>query len=238
MAPWQTAQVNPFAHIRECSRPHSCCLSAHSLHFGQWCGVLPVFYLHNSTIPRSLSSMCGSMTFSSKGQRDFERYGAIRVGTHAPAAIACSAAAQGRDSAYLRFKSRLLNTLELTVPQTAPGILINGSRWLDVGAGSGEIANYLSHKYGVRITVYDVAPPASNKWATDRRGALGAAQRLGFPVTVFGSMASGCRPRRVDRRTLYSSTWCCTTRRIRHRRSCARRHVFHSAGSLCSRIAT
>ena len=185
MPPWQTAQVNPFAHIRECSRPHSCCVSAHSLHFGQWCGALPVFYLHNSTMPRSLSSVCGSVTFSSERQRDFERYGATRVGTHAPAATACAAAAQGRDSAYLRFKSRLLNTLELTVPQAAPGILVNGSRWLDVGAGSGEIADYLTRKYGVRITAYDVAPPVQNKWATDRRGALGAAQRLGFPVAVF-----------------------------------------------------
>ena len=62
-----------------------------------------------------------------------------------------SALDAGRSTAFLRFKKHILDTLELGVSMTVPSWLRNGSRILDVGAGSGEIDRYLVTKFGVRI---------------------------------------------------------------------------------------
>ena len=48
-----------------------------------------------------------------------------------------NSARQLRNNEYLRFKTHILDTLELSVPQFAPDIWAAGASILDVGAGSG-----------------------------------------------------------------------------------------------------
>ena len=43
-----------------------------------------------------------------------------------------------------------------------------GQQILDVGAGSGEVAEYLENKYGVQITAIDVLPPSKNYYGTPK----------------------------------------------------------------------
>ena len=41
-----------------------------------------------------------------------------------------------------------------------------GSKILDVGAGSGSVGAYLEKRYGVDVRSYEVLPPGENKYAT------------------------------------------------------------------------
>ena len=72
----------------------------------------------------------------------------------------------GRFNRFLRFKGMILDAIECEAfaylgPMWGPGQQI-----LDVGAGSGEVAEYLENKYGVQITAIDVLPPSKNYYGT------------------------------------------------------------------------
>ena len=74
-------------------------------------------------------------------------------------------------------KAHVLDALEITLPQMLPNVWRKGNTFLDVGSGGGETAGFLSHKYGVDITAYDVVLPERNKWV------MRATRR--HPVRVF-----------------------------------------------------
>lgn len=80
------------------------------------------------------------------------------------------------------FKAHVLDALDFSLPQELPNVWRPASKILDVGAGQGEIASYLTAKHGVQIKAYDVSAPKDNKWGM---GGNKWKNFRGFPVEVF-----------------------------------------------------
>lgn len=94
---------------------------------------------------------------------------------------------------YIKSKRWPLQVIETMIPRHASGFLAPHSTILDVGAGSGELARYLSDKYDVHIRALDVAAPSENVWAND------LPQQFNFPVEKFdGSSLQAVQSKSVD----------------------------------------
>jgi len=80
-------------------------------------------------------------------------------------------------------KAHVLDTLEDLARPALPTLLTRGTTILDVGAGGGAIGGYLTRKYGVSVTAYDVVAPAQNVFSCPAASQLHRCSRQ--PVHVF-----------------------------------------------------
>ena len=86
---------------------------------------------------------------------------------------AFKAASAARNTTYLAVtKQHMLDAIEVQAPAlyglTRSQLFRAGDTLLDVGAGSGQMANYLRNKYRLCARAVDVMPPTQNVWAVDR----------------------------------------------------------------------
>ena len=131
-------------------------------------------WLRNTSSGRVFGTQC-AQRFRARGSRSQPSW------PRRPALADAWRAAQAQRTVFLmRSKSHQLDALEVYVPASAPGIWSSGMSVLDVGAGSGEIASYLTSKYGLSTRAIDVKLPKDNRWAKGKYQNLGA-----FSVEVF-----------------------------------------------------